>query len=108
SGRRHTRSKRDWSSDVCSSDLNGIDILCFPIPNQSFSVGYLGRRYHISDKLRYVKMLLTNEFTIDSTFNPRKKKHGVRVLYHSIHFSIRIFLSINTLYRPTDEDLPAT
>src|SRR5699024_12006902 len=21
--RRHTRSKRDWSSDVCSSDLNG-------------------------------------------------------------------------------------
>src|SRR5699024_6608443 len=23
SRRRHTRSKRDWSSDVCSSDLNG-------------------------------------------------------------------------------------
>src|SRR6266704_1849863 len=23
SGRRHTRSKRDWSSDVCSSDLEG-------------------------------------------------------------------------------------
>src|SRR5699024_3099915 len=23
SGRRHTRSKRDWSSDVCSSDLDG-------------------------------------------------------------------------------------
>src|SRR5699024_11415017 len=22
SGRRHTRSKRDWSSDVCSSDLS--------------------------------------------------------------------------------------
>src|SRR5699024_11893459 len=22
--RRHTRSKRDWSSDVCSSDLKGI------------------------------------------------------------------------------------
>src|SRR5699024_11345051 len=22
--RRHTRSKRDWSSDVCSSDLNGL------------------------------------------------------------------------------------
>src|SRR5207249_6092644 len=26
---RHTRSKRDWSSDVCSSDL-GIDIQCTP------------------------------------------------------------------------------
>src|SRR5699024_11882820 len=24
SRRRHTRSKRDWSSDVCSSDLAGI------------------------------------------------------------------------------------
>src|SRR5699024_12151899 len=24
SGRRHTRSKRDWSSDVCSSDLASI------------------------------------------------------------------------------------
>src|SRR5207249_6560903 len=25
SRRRHTRSKRDWSSDVCSSDLAGLD-----------------------------------------------------------------------------------
>src|SRR5699024_12065015 len=25
SRRRHTRSKRDWSSDVCSSDLTKID-----------------------------------------------------------------------------------
>src|SRR5207249_6888186 len=25
--RRHTRSKRDWSSDVCSSDLNLYDIV---------------------------------------------------------------------------------
>src|SRR5207249_8910558 len=24
SRRRHTRSKRDWSSDVCSSDLDGV------------------------------------------------------------------------------------
>src|SRR5207249_6245812 len=26
SRRRHTRSKRDWSSDVCSSDLRFIDV----------------------------------------------------------------------------------
>src|SRR5437868_14649420 len=26
SRRRHTRSKRDWSSDVCSSDLQPVDI----------------------------------------------------------------------------------
>src|SRR5699024_12149188 len=25
SRRRHTRSKRDWSSDVCSSDLSDVD-----------------------------------------------------------------------------------
>src|SRR5437868_15246641 len=25
SRRRHTRSKRDWSSDVCSSDLQAVD-----------------------------------------------------------------------------------
>src|SRR5699024_11350137 len=27
SRRRHTRSKRDWSSDVCSSDLVGTELL---------------------------------------------------------------------------------
>src|SRR5699024_11975452 len=28
--RRHTRSKRDWSSDVCSSDLDGVwAVTCF-------------------------------------------------------------------------------
>src|SRR5699024_11274424 len=32
SRRRHTRSKRDWSSDVCSSDLSGNFFpLFFPI-----------------------------------------------------------------------------
>src|SRR5699024_11857017 len=38
SRRRHTRSKRDWSSDVCSSDLPGINEkeyakLEIPLPN---------------------------------------------------------------------------
>src|SRR5699024_11404697 len=33
SRRRHTRSKRDWSSDVCSSDLSLDQI--FPQPNAS-------------------------------------------------------------------------
>src|SRR6266513_5182519 len=30
SRRRHTRSKRDWSSDVCSSDLADSKALCSP------------------------------------------------------------------------------
>src|SRR5207249_9684326 len=32
SRRRHTRSKRDWSSDVCSSDLGGVRTL-FRMPD---------------------------------------------------------------------------
>src|SRR5207247_3759227 len=32
SRRRHTRSTRDWSSDVCSSDLLDIGVPC--VPNQ--------------------------------------------------------------------------
>src|SRR5699024_11590954 len=31
SRRRHTRSKRDWSSDVCSSDLPVMPIIFIPI-----------------------------------------------------------------------------
>src|SRR5437868_9376489 len=31
SRRRHTRSKRDWSSDVCSSDLEQMNKLFFEI-----------------------------------------------------------------------------
>src|SRR5207249_7649891 len=32
SRRRHTRSKRDWSSDVCSSDLEGFEYWTFSAP----------------------------------------------------------------------------
>src|SRR5699024_12038571 len=31
SRRRHTRSKRDWSSDVCSSDLTSIALIRQPV-----------------------------------------------------------------------------
>src|SRR5699024_7640164 len=50
SRRRHTRSKRDWSSDVCSSDLeDGLDIpatefddsneITFQVPEEGIKVG---------------------------------------------------------------------
>src|SRR5207249_8773525 len=35
SRRRHTRSKRDWSSDVCSSDLAALFDLAEPVPGPS-------------------------------------------------------------------------
>src|SRR5690606_40851647 len=37
SRRRHTRFSRDWSSDVCSSDLNGSIISMPPLPEISSS-----------------------------------------------------------------------
>src|SRR5205809_4193001 len=47
SRRRHTRCSRDWSSDVCSSDL--IEIVLFALVERSFGpnrqqVHYLNRR----------------------------------------------------------------
>src|SRR2546429_7139708 len=44
SRRRHTRCSRDWSSDVCSSDLvapadDGISHAADELPNRGFAVG---------------------------------------------------------------------
>src|SRR5699024_11287447 len=43
SRRRHTRSKRDWSSDVCSSDLVAVHTFVIPVevqvPRELFRVG---------------------------------------------------------------------
>src|SRR5699024_5734635 len=36
SRRRHTRSKRDWSSDVCSSDLSSMTTPGFPFSSSAF------------------------------------------------------------------------
>mgnify|MGYP007011969184 CR=1 FL=1 len=36
SRRRHTRYIGDWSSDVCSSDLNGKEVSWHPGPSGSF------------------------------------------------------------------------
>src|SRR5260370_8679085 len=39
SRRRHTRFKCDWSSDVCSSDLNTMNLGWQPSPTTKFGVG---------------------------------------------------------------------
>src|SRR5699024_11520584 len=41
---RHTISKRDWSSDVCSSDLTGLINFTLNIILFTFSVKYLDKK----------------------------------------------------------------
>src|SRR5207249_8447040 len=50
SRRRHTRSKRDWSSDVCSSDLVAEDLGGFSAPENSqfYIPGPAGNRWAIA------------------------------------------------------------
>src|SRR5699024_12093718 len=48
SRRRHTRSKRDWSSDVCSSDLSGKADLA--IHSLDTLMGYFGQTNRLSFK----------------------------------------------------------
>src|SRR5438067_9766675 len=48
SRRRHTRSKRDWSSDVCSSDLSAEND-----PDQPFALLHSGRsKNQVAQQLR--------------------------------------------------------
>src|SRR5216683_4345660 len=48
SRRRHTRSDRDWSSDVCSSDLGTVDEMAAPPPVQT-KVALTGALIKIGD-----------------------------------------------------------
>src|SRR5699024_11516722 len=67
SRRRHTRSKRDWSSDVCSSDLlfcykvASSRQLCFLLslilPANSRSFGWLSNQGRIPTKQKSISML---------------------------------------------------
>src|SRR5690606_39494798 len=52
SRRRHTRFSRDWSSDVCSSDLHGQDIVDRVQQGFPFFDGAVGGReiHHIGGK----------------------------------------------------------
>src|SRR5699024_11558695 len=48
--RRHTRSKRDWSSDVCSSDLKVRTILTYP-PSAGRSIDEI---FRVLDSLQQI------------------------------------------------------
>src|SRR5207249_5438298 len=71
SRRRHTRSKRDWSSDVCSSDLE-------PFPTfQTSEFPHFGKALQIIDALgnlviaekSYFQVMYTNQALASFLFN---------------------------------------
>src|SRR5699024_904314 len=70
SRRRHTRSKRDWSSDVCSSDLKQrADLVYIDPPYYSpLSDNEYVRRYH------FVEGLVKDWHEVDMQWNTKTKK----------------------------------
>src|SRR5699024_1664673 len=73
SRRRHTRSKRDWSSDVCSSDLgvsalnleqHGIEMISqFPVETSTFGVL---QHYSLGSILSFMTIFVIAIFFITS------------------------------------------
>src|SRR5699024_11293082 len=72
SRRRHTRSKRDWSSDVCSSDLKKWlkHTVCFQLTMELLIK-------HLYQLERKVKLLFQKESLIFWNINYLKKKTGM-------------------------------
>src|SRR5256884_7014373 len=52
SRRRHTRCSRDWSSDVCSSDLTGSGLLCVDKPEATRDCAFAERALAGADNHR--------------------------------------------------------
>src|SRR5699024_12092023 len=63
SRRRHTRSKRDWSSDVCSSDLEKATTVIVPDYQLSFAIGKRGQNARLAAKLTGWKIDIKSEST---------------------------------------------
>src|SRR5699024_11524084 len=49
---RHTRSKRDWSSDVCSSDLDAVTgeaVLAYVVPEPAHDPANQATEHHVTE-----------------------------------------------------------
>src|SRR5207249_9691210 len=87
SRRRHTRSKRDWSSDVCSSDLACSTCLIF---SDSIAVSSIVRRYR-------------------SNFLPATKcarlQSILSILYGSVPFSVDMYAFLTPKFSRSSSDI---
>src|SRR5699024_9260603 len=69
SRRRHTRSKRDWSSDVCSSDLGAVSL----IPGIGESLGGMLFIYGMFAAyiVKYVMKRMNISYMLDNNFQSK-------------------------------------
>src|SRR6478672_12046929 len=58
SRRRHTRSDRDWSSDVCSSDLSAVDYAALVAFNCMLWILAAGLRVGFAGEIDYAALLV--------------------------------------------------
>src|SRR5207247_7056991 len=81
SRRRHTRSTRDWSSDVCSSDLVGaIDTLTLRLnPELALTYASLGDRIMISTDPAGVRQVATAQHKQIGRASWREREEHVEV-----------------------------
>src|SRR5699024_200643 len=83
SRRRHTRSKRDWSSDVCSSDLVfEMELIKSIEVNIDYILG-LVKKYHESN-MQDKEVLVTINKTIMASPDLRNKKDLILAFINSL------------------------
>src|SRR6266576_7154131 len=89
SRRRHTRSLRDWSSDVCSSDLGAWKTW--------EPMGLLGRDVH------HATLGIIGLGGIGAEVAKRARGFDMRLLYHSRHRKPELEERLRLEYRPMDD-----
>src|SRR5207249_8914338 len=81
---RHTRSKRDWSSDVCSSDLYFQIMPAGPNPAVGWSQGFFDAAMSMNPKPKTVALVGADaEYPAMALEGAREhaKKTGLKVVY---------------------------
>src|SRR5699024_12072005 len=79
--RRHTRSKRDWSSDVCSSDLNIIGSFMGYAYRAGYTVHISGYEYSPETEREHLRNLETGKpGTVVVIFNGNNDEEEIRRL----------------------------
>src|SRR5690606_32534101 len=90
----HTRFSRDWSSDVCSSDLFDYLSLAFPAGKFGFSLGVMPRSFVGYDILNETQ---ENEFTVRKNY---LGEGGINRAFVGIAYRItdRLNIGVETQY----------